>query len=423
MARIRSSSAGAARPGKVAVIVALSLTTLLGMSAFALDGGTLMAERRHAQATADAAALAGAITLFKAYPTAKGVDSGTAKASALAVAASNGYANDGLNSQVTVNIPPTSGRFVGKPGYIEVIAQYNQPRGFSAIWSSSRIPVRARAVARGLWIPPAFGILTLSPTASPATNANGNGLVTVNGGGVITDSSDSGGLRVTGGGSMVATNFDVAGSSYTGSNFSTSPTVNVPPTPDPLRSLPYPPLPAAGTLTKTTVSGTNYYTVTPGLFGKGVLPNFGGGNNPDVVTFKPGIYYLQEGLTSTGATITGNGVMFFNAPSSNAASQGISISGGTVTLTPMTTGTWAGITFFQRRDATQAISISGGGTFNIDGTFYAAGAEMKITGSSGTAKIGSQYISNTLTLGGNGNIVINAASTNKANQRLIDLVE
>src|SRR5712692_2188230 len=79
------------RRGMVAVYVALSMTVLLGISAIALDGGILLAERRHAQATADAAALAAAAELFKN-------SSGTASQSAASVAKANGYANDGTNS-------------------------------------------------------------------------------------------------------------------------------------------------------------------------------------------------------------------------------------------------------------------------------------------------------------------------------------
>jgi Flp pilus assembly protein TadG len=419
------------RRGKVLVLVALSLTALIGASSFALDGGLLVSERRHAQAVADAAAMAGAIDLFKNYQANGGLDSGgTASSSALAVAASNGYANDGVNSVVTVRLNPNN--YLGGPnagtqvprGHIEVTAQYNQQRGFSAIWGSNRLPVSARAVACGMWYKPDYGILTLDPTASPATNANGNGIVTVDGGAMITDSNSSGGLRVTGGGSMIATNFNGSGSSYIGSNFSTTPTTSVPPTPDPLRYLPEPSIPGPGSITK---SG-NTYTISPGLFGRtgGInsnppkLPNF---NSGDVVTFQPGIYYLQGGLTSTGATITGTGVMFFNAPTTSASSDGISISGGVVTLTPMTTGIYKGITFFQARNATQSMNISGGGSFNIDGTFYAANAQLQITGSSGTANIGSMYISRTLTLGGNGNINVNSRTGIKANQRLLMLVE
>ena len=58
-----SSSSRDRRHGAVAVQVAICLTVLLGVAALAVDGGILMAERRHAQAAADAAALAAAVDL------------------------------------------------------------------------------------------------------------------------------------------------------------------------------------------------------------------------------------------------------------------------------------------------------------------------------------------------------------------------
>src|SRR5947208_11412060 len=60
--------------------VVLSITVLLGVAAVGLDGGILISERRHAQATADAAALAAAADLFKYARTLNGVDTnGTAR--------------------------------------------------------------------------------------------------------------------------------------------------------------------------------------------------------------------------------------------------------------------------------------------------------------------------------------------------------
>src|SRR5438552_2242720 len=130
------------RHGIVAVFVAVCLTALVGVVAIAIDGGMLYDQLRKGRSVADASAMAAASDLFQNYPTNQGTDpGGTALAAALAVAAANGYANDGVNSTVTVNIPPTSGIYAGKAGYVEVIVTYNVQRGFSRIWSSANIPV------------------------------------------------------------------------------------------------------------------------------------------------------------------------------------------------------------------------------------------------------------------------------------------
>src|SRR5262249_36295909 len=142
--------------------------------AVTVDLGFLLVERRHAQATADAAALAAASDIY-----ANNGSTGTASASALGVASANGYTNDGTTSNVTVNIPPLSGNFIGQAGYVEVIVTWYQKRGFSGILGSGPIPVSARAVARGLSVSGTSslpGILLLGNTGTILTGV-GNGTV------------------------------------------------------------------------------------------------------------------------------------------------------------------------------------------------------------------------------------------------------
>jgi len=138
--------------------VALSLSALMGMLAVVADGGLLLVERRHAQATADAAALAAASDIYaKWYTNSSSDPDGTASASAMGVATAN---YDGMTPTVTVNIPPLAGNFTvakigaAANGYAEVIVTWNQQRFFSGIFGSGAIPVSARAVARSVYLVP-----------------------------------------------------------------------------------------------------------------------------------------------------------------------------------------------------------------------------------------------------------------------------
>ena len=159
--------------GIIAVLVAVSLIAILGIAALAIDAGRTLDNKRQLQAAADAAALAAADDLFTNYYANGGSDpSGTAKASALSSAAANGFSNDGVNSVVTVNIPPTSGIASGKPGYAEVIVQLNQTRAFSSVFGSGAVSVNARAVAMG--VPGNIGILILDPHLQSACEIDGN---------------------------------------------------------------------------------------------------------------------------------------------------------------------------------------------------------------------------------------------------------
>src|SRR5262245_10139464 len=109
------------RKGIVAVVVALTLTAVVGIVAISVDGGMLYLQLRQSRMTADAAAMAAACELFRKYPTENGLDPhDTAKNAALNVASSNGFANDETTSKVTVHIPPTSGIYQGQAGYAEV---------------------------------------------------------------------------------------------------------------------------------------------------------------------------------------------------------------------------------------------------------------------------------------------------------------
>jgi hypothetical protein len=436
MPRIRLS-ARARRRGIVAVLLALVITGLLGVAAIALDGGLVQDNRRQVQAAADTAALAAGGQMFANYPAIVNSNyttadpGGAAAAAAQAAATANGYPNNGSTSTVKIYIPPQSGPFSGQIGYAEIIITYYQPRYFSAIWGSVKIPITARAVARGRWAGSGDGIIVLDPVAQDAFNAGGTGALNVTGGAkVIVDSNNASAARDTGGGSATASQFNITG----GANGAFNGTVvtGTPPIPDPLAYLPPPPEPPPGTMTKKNIpGGGTAYTLTPGTYTN--LPNF---TNGDTVTFEQasagnnGIYYISGGFVSNGANLvmdptTSGGMMIYNAPSGSSQSGGISIAGsanGTVNLSALTDGPYAGILLWQNRTSSQTISITGNGNFSMTGTFYAANAQMSVTGN-GAAAIGSQYISRTVTFGGGGTTTINYSDKGTARVRDIRLVE
>ena len=423
------------RRGMVATLVCLVLVALLGVTALAVDGGLMQDSKRRAQAAADAAALAAATNLYTHFfsITVTNPDpGGAAKTAALASAAQNGFANDGTNSIVTVNIPPKSGPFTGMLTYAEVIITYEQPRYFSTVYGSQRIPITARAVGRGTSGGSGDGVIVLDPTAQYSFDSAGTGAVTVNGGAkVIVDSNNAAAARVNGGGAATSQGgFNITGG-FIGT-FNGPVQTGVPPIPDPLAHLPAPSPPPAGTMTKKNIpgGGTNYF-LTPGSYNN--LPNF---TNGDTVTFQQasaggsGIYYFNGGFTSNGANLimdstTSGGLMIYNNANNGSNSQGISIAGnanGTVILSALTSGPYAGILFWQNRTDGQTMSVTGNGVFSLTGTFYLANAQLSVTGG-GNATIGSQYISRTLYLGGGGNTLINYTDRGTGQIRVVTLVE
>jgi hypothetical protein len=396
---------------------------LLGIAGLAVDGGALANERRHAQAVADAAALAAAAELYNHWPDNQGTDpGGTAKTAAQGLAADNGYANDGTTSVVTVNIPPQSGSFSGQKGYAEVIVQYNVNRSFSSVFGSGAIPVRARAVAMGKANPYSnAGILLLDPSSAGAYNDSGKGTVIANDGTVIVDSTSLLAVQLVGNALLKASTINLCGNYSLAGQAALNGTVNLdqPNTPDPLAKLP---VPDPSSLTQQSTSTLSYsggsYTLSPGVYEGGI--NLSSSTS---VTLQPGVYYLKGGgLTISGqASLSGSGVMIYNDPGGTGGAINIS-GGGTITLSPPTAGVYKGLTFFQNRSASVASTFTGGSNINITGTFYFAGARANVSGG-GFINLGSQYISDDLTITGNSTFNINYNAYNVAGKPGVNLVE
>lgn len=413
------------RKGQVVIFLAVSIVAIISTIAISLDGGAITSERRHAQATADSAALAAASQLYYDYWLYNGVDpQGTAKAAALAAAAKNGYANDGTTTTVTVNIPPTSGNYVGRAGYVEVIVQYNYPRGFSSIFSSDTIPVIARAVAVGAPIAANVGILVLDPSAKDAFSAGGGGKVNVYDTPIVVDSVNAEGSIANGGTIVNAPDYYLVGSYATagGGQFIGTMHTNSQPMQDPFQYLP---VPDPSTMTVQSHKSSQYTqgstTLQPGVY-KGGISASGSAS----ITLIPGIYYMDGGGFSFSGqgNLIGNGVMIYNAPG-NGNSGGISVTGqGTITLSGMTSGIYQGMTFWQDRTSNVTGTISGtSGTTSITGTFYFAGALLNVSGNGGVVNVGSQYVSKDLNLGGNGTINIQWTPYTVGRRRMITIVE
>jgi hypothetical protein len=383
------------RKGTVAILVTISLTALMGIAAIALDAGLLMDNRWKTQAAADAAALAAATNLWQNYSTDQGLDPfHYAQASALTTAASNGFDNDGVTSTVTVNIPPLSGENIGKPGFAEVIIQYNQQRAFSSIFGSGDLPVLARAVASG--VPGKIGLLIMDHTISDSGEIDGNVNI-LNGGQIFVNSSANGACVVANTSTLVCGGINIIGTlsnsgsiTYTnngGLQYYTNPI------PDPLASIPEPT--TAGLTNYGSVTITKDTTLAPGIYQNITIGSSGGGKKGSgggpgpAVTLLPGIYYLASGgsLNLDSGSLSGTGVMIYNATN---ADKVLHPAYGPVDLTPPTPksgGTWPdgttsatynGISMFLPRSRTSEVHIESTYNLNMPGTWYAHAGEWDI---------------------------------------------
>jgi hypothetical protein len=424
--------------------------------ALVLDGGLLRDNRRQVQTAADMAALAAATDLFTHYNSAQGLDpNGTAKQSALNNAAANGFNNDGVTNTVTVNLNPAvyqGGEQQGQtipPGYAEVIVTYQQPSYFSSIWGTQSTQVKARAAARGTWTAARSTVQTLGSSGTTLSIQGGATFTTT--GRIHSNSRASNARNTSGGGKILAKEFDFSDdgpydSTYrklsTGMYDSSVINPGVPATPDPLGALPAPAQP----LTAFTPDGSqavniqwigdNRYgavngtlTLSPGTYQGGISASGGS------LVLQPGIYYMTGGglslsgnasisVSGPASPDTGTGIILYHTPGtggwSTSAGAGLvtSTTTGSVALTSPTQGIYQGVVGFQDRNSNAPNTVNGNGNVNINGTIYTPSAPLSITANSNATRsdgspednVGSQIISNSLSVSGTGTVSVNSSS-------------
>ena len=394
-------------------MVAVSMVLLLGIMALVFDLGLLMRDRRRAQASADASALA-AIYAYNKDPDASGsIRKAGATEAARRFAAANGFTNGVGGATVTVNLPPISGAFATKQDYAEVIIGGARPRFFSGIWGRTGLTTGARAVARGVTDDAEAALILLDPGRSGALALAGSGRIVTDAGIQVNSNhpqavtaSNTGHtspqtssklntpvIKVAGGYSLSSGGY-LAGRVVTGASTMA----------DPLASLPAPPA------TGTTYNGLpfpNYgtRTMSPGVYNGGV--NIGGGMN---ITMQPGTYYMKGGdfTIANGATVSGSGVFIYvDSGGGKVNFQG----GGIIKLSPPTSGTYAGITIYQDRNSTQNISIANGTTTTITGTFYAPSARVSYAGGASYNQSATKMIVKSLDISNNAYVGVGGSNT------------
>ncbi|MDG3004755.1 pilus assembly protein TadG-related protein [Paludisphaera mucosa] len=402
-----SSSRPWAKKGAVAVVAALSLIPMLGVMALAIDGGLLLAERRHAQAAADAASFA-AIRTYHVVSQAGGDRDpmAAANAAALAYAAANGYSNDGVASTVTSGLASPPARYGAADLSIQVVVASHQPRLFSAIWGQGRVDAAGRSLSVRVTNAPPSIILLNSRDQGSLTVAGGAKVIAA--GEIQVKSNNAKAGDINNMGSVKAPTLKVAGNyqlssggkieAGTAIKTASDPSAMV----DPQASLAQPD--PTGYATRQSPSGwnaTNPFPISPGLYNSGLTLNSGGMN----YTMSPGVYYIKSGnfTVSNGVRVTGAGVMIY------LYNGNVDIQGGQgISLTAPTSGVYQNVTIFQRSPLNVAtgdytphtISIANGTSNTISGKIYAPGATMTVAGGSNNT-YGTQLIVNKLNISNN----------------------
>lgn len=415
--------------GQVLVITSLSMLVLLGTMGVALDAGMLFRAKRTVQIAADAAAVAGALD-FRYNAS---VDS--AVAAGKAGAAENGF-TDGVNGVVvSINIPPKYGETAGKSGYIEAIVQYPSPTYFMRLMGFDSVDMATRAVAG---TGSTYACIWSLAKSGADVSINGSAGLNTPGCSIYDDSAASNALTLSGGGTITAKSIGIVGgySLSNNSNLVPIPTTGLAPAADPLAGLSVPSI-ATDTCTSSncniSVSGSTSITLQPGTYSS--VSNTGGGT----ITFAPGDYIITGSVTSSSnggivfgagnyaiggdltdtggssmtfgsglycvggklnlsgsGTISGAGVTFYTESST-------SVSGGSnISLSAPTSGSYSGVLFFQARNDSSTLTISGSSGTMVQGILYAPTAAVTLSGSGSGTSMSLDVVTDTLTVTGNG---------------------
>jgi Flp pilus assembly protein TadG len=360
------------RRGSYSMVTALMLPVLVGSVGLGTETGLWYFDHQKMQGAADAAAYSAEI----AY--AAGNTAGY-QTEAKAVAAQYGFVDGSGGTTVTINRPPSSGSYTAAPAAIEVIIQQPQQRLFSAVFTSSTLNVKARAVATQTTggtstTPPCM--LALDPTAAGAVTLFNNAVLPSTTCGIWSNSSSSSGITLTDnavvdgptashGGDLLENNAALNGKTNL---------TNAIQQPDPYASENPPTAPSC---TSQTSSGTGPQRSTLQLKpdttvnGVGVAHFCNGLNftNNFAVNFAPGVYFIDSQLTfGNNAVITGSGVTLV-VNGNYAISIGNNAS---VTLSAPTSGPTSGIAFFGGRSATSSVvqDFSNNTILNLTGAIY-----------------------------------------------------
>jgi Flp pilus assembly protein TadG len=395
--------------GGVAILSAMLMPVLLGVSGLSVDVANLYYNKTKIQMAAEAAALGAVLSL----PNTTAVT--TQALDLVGKNAPTSFGTLSTSQDITTGYWNTTTKTftagTASPNAVRVVTHRSAANGnpvrtyFGKFVGSSQVDLNAQSIAVRF---SGACVRVLDPSASQAFYDSGNGSVTMNCP-LQVNSSSSTAARTQGASSVSASEICITGG-YSGNGWSPTPKTGCTPIGDPLAGIPEPSAPS------TYCSAPN----SSGVMASNCIIT-GSTTFSGTVTLQSGIYYLRSAnvTVSNGTILTGSGVMIFMDQNSTLSLQG----GGTISLSSATSGTYAGILIFQSRSTPVAttVSIGGGGTLSLNGTLYVPSATLSIGGNgaySSTANFG-YLIADMLTLGGSSGFVFDAFPTSGATPRTL----
>ncbi len=407
----RFAGAGDGEEGQAIILIAITMLAMLMMVGIAIDAGQLYSARRAMQEAADAAAYAGAVTLYQ------GGTQAAAFSAAATDATTNGFTDGVASTTVTIRQPLTSP--YNTASFVEVVIT-RSVRTSLVPGEAAFTSVTTHSIGGADSMNNNYAIMALDRSATNNTFMSGpTANITLNGGGVLVNSTGS-----TAANSSTPTanwhitcpstnpcNVDIGGgdtgtwpATSSGSpNYFDGVRTGQPQQTDPFAGYPKPS--TNGMLTDRAGFGAGNNTLGQGIYtstiqnvklchGTYILKGGGMGGGLDVDT--------TDTDPVTGQQCDGKVFIFntlSNYPSSGGTCTGVTVSGNhDITLNAMTTGTYAGMLFYQDSACTQTMTF-GVTSFSLTttGTIYLPNAAFTANGSPTIA--GGQVVAKSLNLG------------------------
>jgi len=346
--------------GNIAIITALVAPVLVGFCGFGAETGYWYFRQRGIQAAADIGAYNATMALRA------GGSTTTVTSVATTDSANNGWAQ--ARGTITVNTPPTSGPNQNTRS-VEVILTENEPRFFTALFSSTPVTVRSRAVATYTIQAPAC-MLGLDKQATNAVQFWGNADANFESCNIISDSIASNAFSVGGSARVTAPCVDTVGGDVVQATLvltsCSTVTTNSPYVPDPYANVSSPPVSGS------CAGGPSGGVLSPGRFCVGLT--FQGS-----VTLQPGVYVIDGGSLkfNANAVVNGTGVTFYLTNGATLDMNG----SAQVNLTAPTSGPYSGLVFYGDRTQPTAVNkINGNASSQITGAIYFPSQEVDFLG-------------------------------------------
>ena len=385
--------------GQALILIVFAIVGLFGITALAIDGGSVYADRRNAQNAVDSAALAAALGRINQEDWIQ---------TALAVARQNGYANDGIRSFVEVHSPPVSGDQEGDIEYIQVRITSIVRTPFAAVvgWPQLTNVVEAVARSKPATYKPMFdGAAVVSLAAESDCDqekafwVHAESTLNIMGSGVFVNSTNehcaliqqaNGSIRITGGFPIeVVGGYRVA-----------KPGLLTPFPPIAAVPVSYPPpfyMPEVDCGGREALISVDGGLMSPGNW-SGLFPPEG------VTALERGVYCLDGDFFMPGGTLMGDGVVIYLRFGQMHIQGGVQLN-----LHAPTSGKYAGLLVYQPMENKNRLVLNAAHDSSVRGTFLAPGAEIRIKGSDDLSGFHSQIVGYTINADGDSNVYIRYA--------------